>query len=94
MKRYGRKTKGITLIALIITIIILLILAGITISAFTGENVLLSRGKQASEQSNMKQAEESIKLILNNYRIESATENKELIKFLEEEKVKKVMMKI
>lgn len=89
MKRYGRKTKGITLIALIITIIILLILAGITISALTGENVLLSRGKQASEQSNMKQAEESIKLILNNYRIESATENKELIKFLEEEKVKK-----
>ena len=34
---------GVTLLALIITIIILLILAGITISALTGENGLIKR---------------------------------------------------
>lgn len=32
------KDKGITLIALIITIIVLLILAGVTLSVLTGEN--------------------------------------------------------
>ena len=38
-----RKNKGITLIALVITIVILLILAGIAIAALTGDNGLFSR---------------------------------------------------
>ena len=33
-----KKNKGITLIALVITIVVLLILAGISISMLTGEN--------------------------------------------------------
>ena len=33
-----RKNKGITLLALIITVIVLLILAGVTIVAISGEN--------------------------------------------------------
>ena len=38
-KRKWKKTnKGITLIALVITIIVLLILAGVTIATLTGEN--------------------------------------------------------
>ena len=48
-KLYG-KSKGITLIALIITIIILLILAGVTISTLTGEKGLLNRIKIAKER--------------------------------------------
>ena len=39
--------KGITLIALIITIIVLLILAGITISLLTGENGLLNKANES-----------------------------------------------
>ena len=38
MKKKLKKSQGITLIALIITIIVLLILAGISISTLTGEN--------------------------------------------------------
>lgn len=38
-----RKQEGITLIALVITIIVLLILAGVTIAMLTGENGLLNR---------------------------------------------------
>lgn len=38
MKKELKKSQGITLIALIITIIVLLILAGISISTLTGEN--------------------------------------------------------
>lgn len=38
-----RTNQGITLIALVITIIILLILAGISIATLTGENGLLRK---------------------------------------------------
>ena len=41
------KQKGITLIALIVTIIVLLILAGVTIATLTGENGLLTRANDA-----------------------------------------------
>ena len=37
--------KGITLIALIVTIIVLLILAGVTIATLTGENGLIRKGE-------------------------------------------------
>ncbi len=40
-----KKQKGITLIALVITIIVLLILAGISIATLTGENGILRKGK-------------------------------------------------
>lgn len=38
MKNSKKQEKGITLIALIVTIIVLLILAGISIAMLTGEN--------------------------------------------------------
>ncbi len=44
------KSKGITLIALVITIIVLLILAGITIASITGENGILSQATRAKEE--------------------------------------------
>ena len=43
-----KKQEGITLIALVITIIILIILAGITISAVFGENGLILRAREAA----------------------------------------------
>ena len=49
-----KNTKGITLIALVITIIVLLILAGVSIAMLTGENGILtqaSNAKQATEES-------------------------------------------
>lgn len=42
-----KEQKGITLVALVITIIILLILAGISIATLTGENGLFKRAKDA-----------------------------------------------
>ena len=38
-----KKVEGITLIALVITIIVLLILAGVTIASLSGENGILTR---------------------------------------------------
>ena len=45
-----KNVKGITLVALVITIIILLILAGITIMALTGDNGLFTRAQQAKNK--------------------------------------------
>ncbi len=42
--------KGITLIALVVTIIILLILAGIAIRTITGENGLLRKSTKCSRK--------------------------------------------
>ncbi len=49
-KEKQRNIKGITLISLVITIIILIILAGININLVLGENGLFSRAKQAKEE--------------------------------------------
>lgn len=52
--------KGITLLALVITIIILLILAGITISAITGDNGLIKNAGNAKEQSEIDNEKETV----------------------------------
>ena len=52
------KNNGITLIALVITIIVLLILAGVTIATLTGENGILTRASEASKQTEIAQVKE------------------------------------
>ena len=57
-----KRNEGITLIALVVTIIVLLILAGISINALAGQNGLLNRATEAKEKSENSQKEEQIKL--------------------------------
>ena len=57
MKR-ERKQTGITLIALVITVIVLLILAGVTIAALSGDNGILTRAKEAKEKTEQAQKDE------------------------------------
>ena len=45
-----REEQGITLIALVITIIVLLILAGVSIAMLTGENGILTQAQRAKEE--------------------------------------------
>ena len=47
---FRKENEGITLIALVITIIVLLILAGITIATLTGDNGILTKTNEAKEQ--------------------------------------------
>lgn len=54
--------KGITLIALVITIIVLLILAGVSIAMLTGENGILTRTKEAKISQIEGQVREEINL--------------------------------
>ena len=55
--------EGITLIALVVTIILILILAGVSISALTGQNGILKRATEAKEKVETSQKEEKDKLI-------------------------------
>lgn len=57
-----KEQKGITLVALVITIIILLILAGISIATLTGENGLFKRAKDAKNNTVDAQNEENTAL--------------------------------
>ena len=72
MKIYAKKSlkasNGITLIALVITIIVLLILAGVSIATLTGENGILSKASAAKEKNSEAVAEEKIKIeVMNSY---------------------------
>ena len=58
MNKTKRNSKGITLIALVITVIVLLILAGITIAALSGDNGILTMSKEAKEKTKQAQKEE------------------------------------
>ena len=57
-----RGTKGITLIALVITIIVLLILAAVSIATLTGENGILTRAQDAKEQTEIASEKEQVEL--------------------------------
>ena len=63
-----KSTKGITLIALVVTIIVLLILAGISIAMLTGNNGILTQGKRAKEEQAHAAVKEGIMLLYNEYR--------------------------
>lgn len=79
-----KKQNGFTLIALVITIIILLILAGITISTLTGENGILSKANLAGEETKKKQYEEILKLMANGLRADKITNNWDSKTYLDE----------
>ena len=57
-----KNNKGITLIALVITIIVLLILAGVSIAMLTGSNGILTQATNAVTDTEVGAAEEAIKL--------------------------------
>ena len=57
-----KKQNGITLVALVISIIVMLILAGVSINAIMGENGVLSRAQYASFMSEMAAVEEAVQL--------------------------------
>ena len=57
-----KNNKGITLIALVITIIVLLILAGVSIAMLTGQNGILTRAGDATNATVQGDVDEAVKL--------------------------------
>ena len=64
MLKEKKNERGITLLALIITVIILLILAGIAIASLTGDNGLFKRAQQARQETEEAQDMEKIRLAI------------------------------
>ena len=79
----NKKNKGITLVALVITIIILLILAGISISALTNTGIF-QKAKDAQTKSDLAEAKEKMTLLLNEWQMDHVTSTKTLETFLQE----------
>ena len=67
-KKMAKERRGVTLIALVITIIVLLILAGVTIAMLTGENGIISKAMQAKTKTeDSKETEEAGLKKIENY---------------------------
>ena len=62
MNKGFNKNNGITLIALIITIIVLLILAGVTLNMVMGDSGIFGKANKASEQTQISNAKEIIRM--------------------------------
>ena len=60
-----KNNKGITLIALVITIIVLLILAGVSIALLTGKNGILNQASRAGDETNRAEVLERVNMELN-----------------------------
>ena len=78
-----KEMKGITLIALVITIVVLLILAGVSINLLLGDNGIITKAKEAQDSYSKSAVKEKVGFLLNEYEIDKATgENAEFAKFL------------
>ena len=60
-----RNNRGITLIALVITIIVLLILAGVSIAMLTGDNGILTQATKSRDENNIAEVLERVNMELN-----------------------------
>ncbi len=69
-QNYTEQNNGITLIALVITIIVLLILAGVSIAMLTGQNGILTQAQSAKIETENKSAEEKVKLTVMGARVD------------------------
>lgn len=69
-----KKNKGITLIALVITIIVLILLAGVGISTLTGNNGTLLKAQDAKIMSALGKVNEAIEIKRTEKKLEKSNE--------------------
>ena len=93
VKTNFKSKKGITLIALVITIIVLLILAGVSIAMLTGENGILNQARKSDDETRAAAVQEAIDLWKTNKVLDEKTNSStagldtELLDSLEEQKL-------
>ena len=68
-----KQEEGITLIALVVTIVVLLILAGVSISLVLNNNGVISKAKDSKNSTEKGQAQDEVNLAINYLQIEDAT---------------------
>ena len=70
-----QRNKGITLISLVITIIVLLILAGVTIATLVGENGIITKAREAELSTELSKYKEELEL----YKVNKTSEDTNFI---------------
>ena len=83
-----KKEKAITLIALVVTIVVILILAGISIVTLTGENGIINKANVAKEESKKAEYKEELELIGLGLQVEDGINNLSTKDFMEKYKEK------
>ena len=81
--------KGITLVALVVTIIVLIILAGISINLLLGDNGLITRAQEAKKQQKIAEVKEKLSLELSAAETDAILRNESL----EEEQLNDIISK-
>ena len=79
-----KHSNGITLIALVITIVVLLILAGVSIFMLTGQNGILTQAQNARETNDVSATEEKVKLVAIAAKMQAETGTLDADKLVEE----------
>lgn len=83
MKTKFKNAKGITLIALVITIIVLLILAGVTIATLTGDNGILNQAGKAKDKTTEAESIERVQVeVAGSYGLDGTIDKDQLNKNL------------
>ena len=70
-----KEMKGITLIALVITIVVLMILAGVSINIVLGDDGIIKKAKEAAETTRRASAEEEMNRLVLEYELAKSDEN-------------------
>lgn len=79
-----KRNKGITLIALVVTIIVLIILAGVSVNLVLGQNGIITKAKEAKKEHEKEAIKEKVSLMMGEYATEREENNKKLRPYLEE----------
>ena len=74
-KKQKLQEQGITLIALVVTIVILLILAGVTLNIALSDNGLFSKTKEAAKKYQTESEREALEMLVMSYKLGSNTED-------------------
>ena len=80
MSEIRKKKDGITLVALVVTIIVILILAGVTVNVISGDNGLIKLSKEKTANMNEKFVNEEVKQLVSEYDV--ANDGESLEEFL------------
>ena len=64
-----KERTGITMIALVVTVVVILILAGISINAIVGDNGIIKRAKEGTNNALVKKVQDEIKRTVTEYDI-------------------------
>lgn len=78
MNKFKKRVKGITLIALVVTIIVLLIIAGIAINLSIGNEGLFNRAEKSTNEYNKQEAKEKVNLKITSAQIKVYAESQRI----------------